>query len=583
MKYDISNRYRAYTEYRRFLKEDSAHVKRLRTVSSSLDDKGKFESVCTWCEVKTDWIEMIENGIEYIGKAIDEQRQFIRQDGSVVPIEKARRVSKESTIHLAQHSELLSGEPGDKITPEKIYMKENQSNYLVYENKFLYMALCYIRDFVDIRYKGIMEADNSYKTELSLQSTHSIKGKKLAFDLNFHESSADDAYTSVREENTAVMERIQNIRFAISAYLNTDLMIELSKAPMLRPPITPTNVLRMDNAFREVYLLYTKIVTYADLGYDIFEKKLTFAPLSQELAEDVSESILYYSFLTYMYGHEMEGVLSKSLEDEYLEEHKRELEDYKVRLDKLKEELSANGAEYISALEKHAMYLEGQKEYWSDLAEQNFKLKASLEATERACEELRNKYAKLEETYEAACEESRIAVRNAEEQGRTALREAEDRFENEKKEMQQKHDERVEALMHDIDECNDRVRSKAMELESARAIIGEKDKMLEQAREEQYVLKAKLRVADPSQLEDMDYTEQENFDDLEKERAAYERFFNKTWKKAKAKIRRDYFWKRRNDDARDDMVSPENKGETAADKDAALSTSMGASMGEDHD
>ncbi|MBO7341089.1 MAG: DUF2357 domain-containing protein, partial [Clostridia bacterium] len=59
------------------------------------------------CTVHTDWIEAIEKGLEHVDKAIREERQFIRSNGDVVDIEKVRSVSKDSVVHLAQHSNLI--------------------------------------------------------------------------------------------------------------------------------------------------------------------------------------------------------------------------------------------------------------------------------------------------------------------------------------------------------------------------------------------------------------------------------------------------------------------------------------------
>ena len=44
----------------------------------------------------------MEKGLVHIEKAIKEERQFIRSNGEVLPIEKIKHVSKESIEHLAK-------------------------------------------------------------------------------------------------------------------------------------------------------------------------------------------------------------------------------------------------------------------------------------------------------------------------------------------------------------------------------------------------------------------------------------------------------------------------------------------------
>ena len=62
------------------------------------------------CTVETDWMDTIEAGLEFVEKAIREERQFIHSNGEVMPIEKVKHVSRESVEHLARHSNLITKE-----------------------------------------------------------------------------------------------------------------------------------------------------------------------------------------------------------------------------------------------------------------------------------------------------------------------------------------------------------------------------------------------------------------------------------------------------------------------------------------
>ena len=114
------------------------------------------------CHVNTDWIEHIEQGLEHVDKAIREERQFIRSNGEVVDIEKVKSVSKDSVKHLAQHSNLITRHTeGEDIIPDRLYIVERLNDYAVYENRFLYMMLCYLRDFITVRYNKILELEHT--------------------------------------------------------------------------------------------------------------------------------------------------------------------------------------------------------------------------------------------------------------------------------------------------------------------------------------------------------------------------------------------------------------------------------------
>ena len=86
------------------------------------------------CTVDEEWVRKIEQGLVHIEKAIKEERQFIRSNGEVIPIEKVRHVSKESVEHLAKHSNLLTRKPeeGKDIIPDQLYTVERLNDYAVY-------------------------------------------------------------------------------------------------------------------------------------------------------------------------------------------------------------------------------------------------------------------------------------------------------------------------------------------------------------------------------------------------------------------------------------------------------------------
>ena len=164
--------YRAFVDYRKQTESDSK-CQKLRTASrTACADNDKLEAIRSHCIIEEDWVNEIYKGLPFVEKAIREERQFIRQEGEVVPIEKARRVSKNSVEHLARHSDMITHVPEDgseDLIPDKIYMVERLSDYAVYENRFLYMLLCYLRDFVSLRYNNIIEATNKYDATLTLK------------------------------------------------------------------------------------------------------------------------------------------------------------------------------------------------------------------------------------------------------------------------------------------------------------------------------------------------------------------------------------------------------------------------------
>ena len=173
--------YRALLDYKNAIKANKDCLKLNNAFLSADADSDKLVVTRAFCTIDEEWVNEIEKGLVFIEKAIKEDRQFILSQGEVVPIEKVKSVSKESVQHLARHSDLITEyEEGEDIIPDKLYTVERLNDYTVDENRFLYMLLCYLRDFVSLRYTKIVEATNKYDAELTLDKhflifKHSIR------------------------------------------------------------------------------------------------------------------------------------------------------------------------------------------------------------------------------------------------------------------------------------------------------------------------------------------------------------------------------------------------------------------------
>ena len=312
--------YRALLEYRALTQKDRDTARLARAIAGSNTGSDKITVTRRLCQIDEEWVTEIEKGLVFIDKAIREERQFIYSNGEVMPIEKVKTVSRESVVHLAKHSELITRiHEGEDIVPDKIYTVERLNDYTVYENRFLYMLLCYLRDFVTLRYNKILDATNRYEGKLDLNKEVMLGKQTLKYTVSLEEIRKDDKFLREHNEAKATIDRMDLILKTILALLSTPLMEYQSKAPMLRPPITKTNVLRMDNDFKGAVSLYDFIVSYDKPGYTITEEVKRIGPFSDDLGEEMAEAGAMMSFLVYEYGLGIKSDLKK----EYLAEEER--------------------------------------------------------------------------------------------------------------------------------------------------------------------------------------------------------------------------------------------------------------------
>ena len=368
--------YRAFTDYRAQTTQDRAINAQREGISRVNVESDKIVLTRKICTVKEDWIEAIETGLVYIEKAIKEERQFIRSNGEVEPIEKIKHVSKDSVEHLARHSNLLTRESqGDDIIPDHLYTVERLSDYAVYENRFLYMLLRYLQDFITLRYNNIVELSNTYNGSMTMNKTVNLPNRTLVYDVKMQEERRDDKYLRDHNEAREIIERIDLLLKAVVAFLGTPLMEFVAKVPMIKPPIVKTNVLKMNNNFKQAMELYSFVTTYEGDGYTVQTVVKEMNPFAEDVADQIAETIMLSSFLTYEHSLGIEGLLEENYDKEQQrhkeEEHQRFLERLEVARQKVKKsEMSYE--EYIIMLETNNRTLQKRCE--------------SLDATRQALE-----------------------------------------------------------------------------------------------------------------------------------------------------------------------------------------------------
>ena len=553
--------YRAFAGYKKGTAEDKKIRKLCEALAQSSSDGDFLESVRTYCIIEEDWIEIIETGIEHVEKAIREERQFIRKEGEVVPIEKLKRVSTETVRHLARHSELITKEPeeGEDLIPEKLYMAENLSDFAVYENRFLYMLLCYLRDFINVRLDKILELGRTYRFHTEIDKNVRIGKKHLKYKTSLYYEDKNDALADEFFRSSPLIERIETAQRLVIALLMTPLMKEVSKAPMLTPPITRTNVLRMNVHFKAALEMYSQLVAYTKPGYSIQELKNSYRPLPDAMMAEEAESIALNHFLSYKYGNKLSERLREEFEKEEQLRKEQEAQALHERIERLKVRIEQEGLspyEYMLLLEEENRQREKDKIALSVMTKEVKNLNEKIEGLDKNIAELSEKNTALKQTVTE--KENQIAEQaHAFEIEKRELQWACDKEKAELKEQCQKEKtefkEQCQAEYKEF-ETNCMATAKEMELN-----LAQKQTELEQRVSDFESEKAenqKARILAQAQLhglrqqyglitEEEDFTSKERFLELEEEFRAFEQLFETQWKFTKKRIRKEILGKKR--------------------------------------
>ena len=557
--------YRALTDYRKVTREDRECARARKMLARADSDGDKIEVIQNVCHIDDDWIEAIEEGLVHIGKAIEEDRQFIRSNGEVVPIEKVKNVSRESVEHLAKHSNLITRvTEGEDLIPDQLFTVERLSDYAVYENRFLYMLLCYLRDFITFRYEKITELANTYSGSLRMEKHAEFDGKKVFYEVKLDEVIADDPFLGENNPAREKIGRINDILRGVLLYLSTPLMESVSKSPKLKPPITETNVLKMNKNFRGAMRLYYFITAYEKDGFSIERVTKTLTPFTEDVADEVAESIELGSFLTYEYGMGIGGVLRERYMQE--EARRKELEEQRraEQFEKLRKRVRESGVgaeEYMLMLEQRLRSLENDSAQLKIVRAEAEKLGAKVEqltadmlALAEKVEDGRRQLSESEAAHRAEVmrlneehaekvkrlsEEHAREIAELKQQHSLVLASAREKFEKAREGYEQK----LKQAADDGQEKSRRLTSALQDYEKLKA-----EHTLVSAKYNAVRRQQGLTSAD-------DFTSQESFGELERQYEAFRLYFKEQWKKAKKRIRREVFAGIKSKDGKNDKNS----------------------------
>lgn len=587
--------YRAFKAYRKQTKENTACEKERRAVAEAGKESDKLLATKYLCRIDEDWIKAIEEGLEFVEKAVAEERQFIRTNGEVVPIEKVKKISKDSVEHLAKHSDMITHVPEEEdalLVPDKLYMVEKLSDYAVYENRFLYMMLTYIKSFIEFRIEKIEKLRRTYVGDMAVNKEIKTKKRTLKIKTEIYEERTDNPYPVPDEKSANLVKKIHDCRSIIDALLDTDLMTQVAKTPMIKPPIVKTNVLKMNNNFKNALALYDYIASYKGEGFTYEEVKFDFAPFSEKVADEFAEAANLTSFLAYKTGNDIESLLQAEYEEEERRLKEEEAQNLLKRLQRLKKralESNKTMEEYMLLLEERNRRLEKDNEELSALRREVENLKKDIETLAREKNELNRQIGELTSALEEkeqeiirlnqkyiedmsaakAEHEAEIAKISAEHEKAVTALKAE--FADELSKTIEEHEARAAELKAETETLNSRLAETVRDCDNKIAEINAKllglqdiegkvageyevkyaalekeyKRNIKELKEETALIRGELdgiRAEQGKLIPSADYSSRERFIELETEYLAFHKFFKSQWEYTKKEIRKTILW-----------------------------------------
>ena len=237
------------------------------------------------------WIKKIEDCLYELDQITNSPREVTTQDGSVMPIELAKKINYESVQHLASHSQYIKdiNEKGDVI-PAKILGIFNREELHTYENRFIATFIRRLMLFIDKRYEFIKSTVSFDEKEVMYVKNKSmVDGQEVEIEtkITVRRAIEDDLTESARE----YVERIDKLKEYVGYYYNSPFMKEFKTEKDVRRPILLTNILRKNPLYHKCYETFLFIEKFDSLGV-AFKVDKSFQKFTPKERKELSQILL---------------------------------------------------------------------------------------------------------------------------------------------------------------------------------------------------------------------------------------------------------------------------------------------------
>lgn len=264
-------------------------------------------------EVDLSWIDKIEETIRYIDNILRNPKKFIINEQEIVKIERSKKATVESIIHLTQHTNYIQdfNEKTGDVKPSKILNINKEESLDTYENRFIYTLIKQIAFFIDVHSNDVINSNycNDEKG-IEYKAKTELNKEKINISLSIN-SSNSKKNNDIIENNSK--ERLEKIKKDLKGFMTTDLVKTLDKlhVAIVRPPIRKTNVILKNPNFKKAEELWNFFQNYDNKNF-VFEKDKRSYPAIGEFKSKFDESFLInYLSLNYLSKSEKKKIDSQ--------------------------------------------------------------------------------------------------------------------------------------------------------------------------------------------------------------------------------------------------------------------------------
>lgn len=245
------------------------------------------------------WIKTVESYFPSINRITINVKSTLRYQSELLPVEKTKKINKESVIDLMMHSNQIREINDEGVVPKAIRSSLSEIEYGIYENRFIMTLIIRLRDFISKRVKVMREGLKGTKTSrLNVTGKFDFEGSDVEMNLDIKQKEFIENKSS-DEFNATVLEKAEKMLKLIIRLTNSQFMNYMKRYKPVKPPILKTQIILKNPDFKNAYLLWLFLDKCNDLGYES-ETRTVRKRFSAEYTKNINQAMLvaYSAMLT---------------------------------------------------------------------------------------------------------------------------------------------------------------------------------------------------------------------------------------------------------------------------------------------
>ena len=275
---------------------DKSNPKRNNVFLESLDSNLDVKIDINKVEINGDWIEILEEYIPHVQKAIDNPNKQIVTEQEIVKIELIKKVTVDSIKHLAKNTNLISDvdkKTGDVI-PAKILNSFKEESFITYENRFIYSLVLRLGDFLTLKKRNLNQIlSNKNKRSLEYTGNTIINNERIKIKSELSLEQLNSRTKKLEE----IEKEIQSIQKKLDLLESTEIfkLMESNNVLVVKPPLKMTNVLLKNIDFQYAVKLWNYLAKTLDTKSKVVKEKKNYQ--EKGILKDLTDENFLLSYL----------------------------------------------------------------------------------------------------------------------------------------------------------------------------------------------------------------------------------------------------------------------------------------------